>query len=56
VELGKPPRGLPFLIAEGEGETALAGRYGWTGAVLLVLGITIFGLALKLFLEFFRLL
>jgi hypothetical protein len=53
--LGKPPRGLPFLIAEGQTGTELAGRYGWIGAALLVLGTVAAGLALKLFLEFLRL-
>jgi len=52
--LGKPPRGLPFLIAEGQTGTELAGKYGWIGAMLLVLGIAAFGFALKLSLEFFR--
>jgi hypothetical protein len=52
--LEKPPRGLPYLIAEGQSGTELAGRYGWIGAVLMVLGVTAFGLALKLSLEFFR--
>ena len=54
--LGKPPRGLPFLIAEGQTGAELAGKYGWVGAVLLVLGVAAFALALKLSLEFFRLL
>jgi len=53
--LGKPPRGMPFLIAEGQGGTELAGKYGWGGAALLALGVAAFGLALKLSLEFFRL-
>jgi hypothetical protein len=53
--LGKPPRGLPFLIAEGQTGAELAGRYGWFGAVLLVLGVAAAGSALKLFLEFLRL-
>ncbi|MCM2264805.1 MAG: E3 ubiquitin ligase family protein, partial [Desulfuromonadales bacterium] len=53
--LGKPPRGLPFLIAEGQTGTELAGRYGWLGVVLLVLGVAAFGFALKLSLEFFGL-
>ena len=53
--LGKPPRGMPFLIAEGQTGAELAGRYGWAGAALLVLGVAAFGLALKLSLEFFRL-
>jgi hypothetical protein len=56
VLLGKPPRGLPFLIAEGQTGEELAGRYGWTGAVLLALGAAAFGVALKLALEFFHLL
>lgn len=53
--LGKPPRGLPFLIAEGQTGTELAGRYGWIGAVLLLLGMAAAGLALKLLLELLRL-
>lgn len=53
--LGKPPRGLPFLIAEGQTSKELAGRYGWIGALLLVLGVAAFGFALKLSLEFFGL-
>jgi hypothetical protein len=53
--LGKPPRGLPFLIAEGQTGTELAGRYGWIGAALLVLGIAAAGLALKWLLELLRL-
>jgi hypothetical protein len=56
VLLGKPPRGMPFLIAEGQTGTELAGRYGWIGVVLLVLALAAFGLGLKLSLEFFRLL
>jgi hypothetical protein len=54
--LGKPPRGLPFLIAEGQTGTELARRYGWFAAALFVLGGVAFGLALKFSLEFFRLL
>jgi hypothetical protein len=55
VLLGKPPRGLPFLIAEGQTGAELAGRYGWGGAVLLVLGVAAAGVALMLFVEFYRL-
>ena len=53
--LGRPPRGMPFLIAEGQTGAELAGRYGWGGALLLALAAAAFGLALKFFLEFFRL-
>lgn len=53
--LGKPPRGLPFLIAEGQTGAELAGRYGWLGAMLLMLGVAAFALTLKLSLNFFRL-
>lgn len=56
VVLDKPPGGLPFLIAEGQTGAELAGRYGWAGAVLLGVAAAAFGLALKLFLEFFQLL
>jgi hypothetical protein len=55
VLVGKPPRGLPFLIAEGQTGPELAGRYGWIGAVLLVLGLAAALTALKLFLTFYRL-
>jgi hypothetical protein len=55
VLLGKPPHG-PFLIAEGQTANELAGRYGWLGGALLVLGVAAFGLALKLALSYFRLL
>jgi hypothetical protein len=55
VLLGKPPRGLPFLIAEGQTGGELAGRYGWLGAALLVLGVAAFLLAVKLALAYFRL-
>ena len=53
VSLGKPPAGLPFLIAEGQTGAELAGRYGWIGATLLLLAMAAFGLTLKLSLEFF---
>ncbi len=55
VLLGKPPRGLPFLIAEGQTGTQLAGRYGWLSAVLLVLGMAAAGAAVLLFCKFIRL-
>lgn len=55
VLLGKPPRG-PFLIAEGQTAGELAGKYGWLGGALLVLGVAAFILALKLALSYFRLL
>jgi hypothetical protein len=54
VLLGKPPAGLPFLVAEGETGAELAGRYGWIGAALLVLATAAFALALKLLLAYFR--
>jgi len=54
VLLGKPPAGLPFLIAEGQNGTQLAGRYGWLGGALLVAATVVFALALKLSLEFFQ--
>jgi hypothetical protein len=38
VLIGKPPRGLPFLVAEAQSGAELARRYGWGGAVLLLLG------------------
>lgn len=56
VLLGKPPRGLPFLIAEGQADGELAGRYGWFAAALLALGVAAFLLTLKLALAYFRLL
>ena len=55
VVLGKPPRGLPFLIAETHCERELARRYGWGGAFLLVLGVVVAGTALVLFREYFGL-
>lgn len=55
VLVGKPPRGLPFLIAEGQTGAELAGRYGWIGAVLLILGLAAAVTALKLFLTYYRL-
>ncbi len=54
VLLGKPPRGLPFLVAEGQTGTELAGRYGWLAIGLSFLGVAAFGLALKLSLEYFK--
>jgi hypothetical protein len=56
VLLGKPPRGMPFLIAEGQTGGELASRYGWLGAGLLTLGLAVFLLAGKLALDYFRLL
>ena len=53
--IGKPPRGLPFLIAEAHSGDELSRRYGWGGAVLLVLGLTAVGTALLMFLEYFQL-
>jgi hypothetical protein len=55
VQVGKPPRGLPFLIAEGRSESELTARYGWTSAALLVLGVAAAGVALYLSGNFFRL-
>jgi hypothetical protein len=55
VVLGKSPRGLPFLIAEARCEQELVRRYGWAGALLLVLGVAATAAAVGLFLEFFRL-
>lgn len=55
VVVGRSPRGLPFLIAESRCERELARRYGWTGALLLVLGVVAAGAAGVLSLEFFGL-
>ena len=55
VVLGRPPRGLPFLIAEARCERELARRYGWAGALLLVLGMVAAGTAGMLSLKFFGL-
>jgi hypothetical protein len=54
--IGKPPRGLPFLIAEAQSGAELSRRYGWGGAVLLVLGLAAAGTALLMFLDYYRLL
>ncbi len=53
VVLGRPPAGLPFLLADGENGAELAVKYGRIGGVLLVLATAAFALALKLFLVFF---
>ena len=53
--IGKPPRGLPFLIAEAQSGTELSRRYGWGGAVFLALGLAAAGTALLMFLEYYRL-
>jgi len=54
VLVGKPPRGLPFLIAEAQSGAELSRRYGWGGAVLLALGLAAAGTALLLFLDYYR--
>jgi hypothetical protein len=46
---------LPFLIAEARCERELARRYGWAGALLLVLGMVAAGTAGMLSLKFFGL-
>jgi hypothetical protein len=54
VVLGRPPRGLPFLLAETSSEQVLVSKYLWGGAALLLLGVTAAGTALVFALEFFR--
>ena len=55
VALGRPPRGLPFLLAETSSEQVLVSKYLWGGAALLLLGVAAAGTALLFALEFFRL-
>jgi hypothetical protein len=52
--IGKPPRGLPFLIAETHDQMTLSRRYGWAGLALLISGLATFLLALQLSLAFFH--
>lgn len=53
--VGKAPRGLPFVIAEGQTGAELATRYGWYAAGLLLLGAAATVAALMIFINYFRL-